>query len=219
VNPQWHDEFVALCALFPSGELTDEEWAHLQVHLAYCDSCQVTFREYQHLTGNVIPILAASVRSEDASSSKTPSFSLEAAEQRLMNQLDVVPTSLESQKRRKTKWQIPAGLLAASLLGVAYLIGRHFTPSSDEFKAQVVAPNKTVEAPKPILQARADTNLRPELVAAQNTILQLQQQLNTTKEESRQSISASTNAQRQLEAEQAERKKIGEERKPGGKAP
>jgi hypothetical protein len=50
VNQQWHDEFVALCALFPSGELSEEEWVLLQVHLAYCDpcravSCAITFSE------------------------------------------------------------------------------------------------------------------------------------------------------------------------------
>jgi hypothetical protein len=44
VNPQWHNEFAALCALFPLGELSEEEWALLQVHLAYCDSCLVVFR-------------------------------------------------------------------------------------------------------------------------------------------------------------------------------
>jgi hypothetical protein len=49
VRPQLHDEFVALCALFPSGELSEEEWALLQVHLAYCDSCLATFRNHQHL--------------------------------------------------------------------------------------------------------------------------------------------------------------------------
>ena len=26
MNQQWHDEFVALCAFFPSGKLTKEEW-------------------------------------------------------------------------------------------------------------------------------------------------------------------------------------------------
>jgi hypothetical protein len=54
VNPQFHDEFIALCAQFFAEELTDEEWALLQVHLAYCDSCHERFEEYQRLRPDVI---------------------------------------------------------------------------------------------------------------------------------------------------------------------
>jgi hypothetical protein len=54
VNPQFHDELIALCALFFAGELTDEEWALLQVHLAYCDSCRERFEEYQRQSLDVI---------------------------------------------------------------------------------------------------------------------------------------------------------------------
>jgi hypothetical protein len=49
VRPLLHDELVALCGLFPSRELSEEEWALLQVHLAYCDSCLATSRNHQHL--------------------------------------------------------------------------------------------------------------------------------------------------------------------------
>ncbi len=52
MRAELHEEFVALCALFPSGELSEEEWALLQVHLAYCDSCLATFRNRQHLAEN-----------------------------------------------------------------------------------------------------------------------------------------------------------------------
>jgi hypothetical protein len=31
VNPRFHEEFVTLCALFYSDEISDEEWALLQV--------------------------------------------------------------------------------------------------------------------------------------------------------------------------------------------
>jgi hypothetical protein len=111
VTPQWHDEFVALCALFPSGELTEEEWALLQVHLAYCDSCRVVFEEYRHLADIVMPVVAAiaSSNSESNSESKpgTSSFSLDAAEQRLMSQLSSRPADQESHHRRQTGWPCP----------------------------------------------------------------------------------------------------------------
>src|SRR5580658_8718692 len=96
VNYLWHDEFVALCALFPSGELTEEEWALLQVHLAYCDSCRVVFYQYKQLASDVIPVMAASVYPEIEGKSEPLPFSLEAAEQRLMSRLDSLPLQKQS---------------------------------------------------------------------------------------------------------------------------
>jgi hypothetical protein len=36
---QLHAELARLSGLFYTGALSDEEWALLQVHLSYCDSC------------------------------------------------------------------------------------------------------------------------------------------------------------------------------------
>ena len=43
MTTQLHEELAALCAHFSSGELSDEEWALLQIHLAYCDCCHRDF--------------------------------------------------------------------------------------------------------------------------------------------------------------------------------
>ena len=91
MNPQWHNEFVALCTLFPSGELTEEEWALLQVHLAYCDSCRVVFRHYEHLADKVMPVVAAIAYSDPEFRPETSSFPLDEAEQGLMRQLNRSP--------------------------------------------------------------------------------------------------------------------------------
>jgi hypothetical protein len=37
----------ALSTLFYSGEISEEEWALLQVQLAYCDDCHQSFLQYQ----------------------------------------------------------------------------------------------------------------------------------------------------------------------------
>jgi hypothetical protein len=95
VNPRWHDEFVALCALFPSGELSEEEWALLQVHLAYCDSCRAVFRHYEHLKNNVMPVVAAIAYSDSDFDPETLCFSLDEAEQRRMSQLNRSPTDCD----------------------------------------------------------------------------------------------------------------------------
>ena len=46
LNPRRHEEFSELCTI-STDELSDEEWALLQVHLAYCDSCLKTFQTHQ----------------------------------------------------------------------------------------------------------------------------------------------------------------------------
>lgn len=38
-----HEELAALCPRFFSEDLSEEEWALLQIHLAYCDSCHRDF--------------------------------------------------------------------------------------------------------------------------------------------------------------------------------
>ena len=95
MNPQWHNEFVALCALFPSGELTEEEWALLQVHLAYCGSCRVVFRHYEHLADKVMPVVAAIAYSDPEFKPENSSCSLDEAEQGLVSQLNRGPNDCD----------------------------------------------------------------------------------------------------------------------------
>jgi hypothetical protein len=59
----------------------------LQVHLDYCNCCPVAFDEYQALADYVMPVLAAIASSDSESTPEKSSFSLDAAEQRLMSKL------------------------------------------------------------------------------------------------------------------------------------
>src|SRR5260370_33599865 len=112
VNPQLHDEFVALVALFYSGELTDEEWALLQVHLAYCDTCRSTFEQYKYIASDVIPAMAASAAAEIVSLPRESESAIAEAERRLMGQLGAVPDPKEAPATRKPPFGILAGALA-----------------------------------------------------------------------------------------------------------
>jgi anti-sigma-K factor RskA len=212
VNPQWHDEFVALCALFPSGELSGEEWALLQVHLAYCDSCRAVFRHYEHLADNVMPVVAAIAYSDAEFKPETSSFSLDEVEQRLMSELNSRPTDQESNHRRKAKWQIPAGILAACALAVAGLMGWHFAHSKKELQSEKAAPVTVERTPRPALPTNEGADLRPELERAREDVAKLQQQLSAAEERDRQSSSSAAILEHQLEADQSERKMISDAR-------
>jgi len=98
VNSNLHEEFVALCAVYYSGEISDEEWALLQVHLAYCDSCHERFLEYQRITSSAIPALASAAASEIDNQEPESTQSLGAAEGRLMSRLDALPPNEKARR-------------------------------------------------------------------------------------------------------------------------
>jgi hypothetical protein len=49
MTPQLHAELAALCVAYYRAAISDEEWALLQVHMAYCDSCHRTFLLYRQI--------------------------------------------------------------------------------------------------------------------------------------------------------------------------
>jgi hypothetical protein len=38
-----HAELEKLCGLYHSNEISEEEWALLQIHMGYCDGCHEKF--------------------------------------------------------------------------------------------------------------------------------------------------------------------------------
>jgi len=126
VNPQLHDEFIALCALFYSGEISEEEWALLQVHLAYCDSCRSTFEQFKQIAKDVIPAIAASAAAESKAVPVGSPFSLEDAEQRLMDSLHLVSSQPKPPAPEKSSRRLVLGGLAACFLVLGVFIIIHF---------------------------------------------------------------------------------------------
>ena len=54
-----HDEFLELCAVSTSGQLTQEEQKKLQEHLAVCAACRESIRQYETIVAHGIPAMAA----------------------------------------------------------------------------------------------------------------------------------------------------------------
>ena len=59
-----HEEFLELCAVSTSGELTEEEKTKLQKHLAGCPQCREAMREYQAAADIGAPLFAAEAEGE-----------------------------------------------------------------------------------------------------------------------------------------------------------
>jgi anti-sigma factor RsiW len=155
VNPRLHDEFVALCALFYSGEITDEEWALLQVHMAYCDSCRRTFEEFKHVAKEVMPSMASAAAAESANAPRESAATLEDAERRLMSRLATIPAPEQTLVSKKRSRALYAGALAACAVVLLAFVGAHYLPrkmSAPERtdSSVVTAPNATPLAAPPL---------------------------------------------------------------------
>src|SRR4029077_12590849 len=80
-----HDEFLELCAVSTSGQLTEEEQKKLQEHLAVCQSCREALQQYEAVVGQAIPAIAANEEPQAAESA--PSWSQEEAEKAFFKRL------------------------------------------------------------------------------------------------------------------------------------
>ncbi|MCU1305266.1 MAG: Anti-sigma-K factor RskA [Candidatus Sulfotelmatobacter sp.] len=137
-----HDEFLELCAISTSGQLTGEEQRRLQKHLVICPSCRQVMREYEAVLSETIPSLV----SEREGLQSDPSWSQEQAEAALFERLTMeeqfdtdrghtwrdsapkairgVPSSVGQTTWRNVWMLCAAGVLLCIALGIsAYRVG------------------------------------------------------------------------------------------------
>lgn len=211
MNPHFHEEFVALCALYHSGEISEEDWALLQIHMAYCDSCHERFLQYQQISSDVVPAMAAVAASEVAGVPQQSDADIHAAELRLMSRLDDVATQEAPAPKRKVAWRLPLALAAMLLLALAGLIVfRHNGSRQDAKVAPSPTPAQEVHsAPVPTEPAHA---AEPSAPAPQENAANLQQELFTAQTQLKQTNLAIAEIERKLEAEQTARAQLSQER-------
>jgi hypothetical protein len=211
MNPRWHEEFLSLCALFPTGELTDEEWALLQVHLAYCDSCLAAFREYEKIGRDVLPAIAASANSEDEyeGDCESSSFSLEDAEYRLNQKLGMHEGVEEFPARAKLPMRIAFGLIAASIAGVVCVGISHVRHERASFEVASHNARSVPEAHSPVVPGN---NSDHELETARRDELELQRRLNKLALANQQANAKIATLNDQLKADLAEDAEVSQQR-------
>lgn len=212
VNPRFHDEFIALCALFFSGELSDEEWALLQVHLAYCDPCRRSFEEFQKLHGDVIPALAAAAAGEAGNGAASPAFDLDKAEQRLLRELGRLPVPARKPRSVKIGWGVAAMLAGAVALGVGWLSYLHFmrsTPGPGLQAAASRAPESHLPQVTPARKASVPKISHGDMRAS---IDHLEQELNEANGRYKQLHLTANDMRQQLSATQLQMQRTSTER-------
>jgi len=209
LNPQFHDEFVALSALYYSGEISEEEWALLQIHMGYCDACHERFLEYQQVASGAIPALAAAAASEIGNQPRESAESLEAAERRLMSRLDSLPAGKEP--RRAPKWgrHLGTALIAACGLGLACMFGfeiARMKPQTDAQRNQALPHSAQVQA------TNGGTARDQALERSQEQIASLQQQVSAAAGRLKQANLVTSRIETQLSAEQSAYAQLSEEK-------
>jgi len=131
--PDTHEEFEELCALSTTGELTTEEWARLNEHLAHCDACRKSQRLFERVVAMAIPALAEEDGAEQGDGSSVGSWSIEDAEVALMEMLRDEPSPANHKSitpSKPSRWKdvyryaVAAAILAACSVA-AYRVGVH----------------------------------------------------------------------------------------------
>lgn len=127
-----HQEFRELCALSTTGELTREDLERLAEHVADCGACRDLKEQYERVAGLLIPALAAEAQKDSGEDLAPGSWSIDAAEARLMESLqnEPAPTRIHvaatrpaiSKWRRVRRYAIAALILLACGFG-GYQIG------------------------------------------------------------------------------------------------
>ena len=183
-----HDEFLELCAVSTSGQLSEEEQNRLQEHLAVCPECREALRQYESVVDDAIPGIGAQ---QSSRIDPGPSWSSSRAEKAFFERLAqeegqrprvperksgvpaafrrVLPIAPESTWRHV--WMLyAAGVLLFITLGLsAYWVGvRHgtdvakSTPPPSATQAQVA-----LESPSALEEQLSDAAHEREIARAQ----------------------------------------------------
>jgi hypothetical protein len=80
-----HDEFLELCAVSTSGQLSEEDQRRLQEHVAVCSSCREALQQYEAIIRHAIPAIGAEETPENLEAG--PHWSEKQAESALFERI------------------------------------------------------------------------------------------------------------------------------------
>jgi anti-sigma factor RsiW len=106
-----HDEFLELCAVSTSGQLSEAEHKRLQGHLATCLSCREALKQFEAVVGQAIPAIGANQPSECLESGA--SWSQEQAEKAFFGRLS------QEEKDQASKRENPNAISSGSHRGLS----------------------------------------------------------------------------------------------------
>src|SRR5258708_40187116 len=91
-----HEEFLELCASATAGELSADDQARLEAHLAGCTDCRRVMSEYETVTRTGLPDLVQDFAAKDDTVDET--WSVENAEEAFFKRLDKEQSGQKSKR-------------------------------------------------------------------------------------------------------------------------
>src|SRR5258708_6321061 len=169
-----HEEFLELCAVSTSGDLTEEERKRLEEHLAGCPSCREALKEYQAAVSSAVRGIVAEWAQEVPVDDS--SWWVEKAKAAFFRRLDKEdntgtpriaeeveetgpPVSHRLTPYPRTNWNhlwmvYAAGILLCAALGIAaYRIGMRRGGDSARLTPPAAMPNATGSIPEQLSDA------------------------------------------------------------------
>ncbi|HLJ25814.1 MAG TPA: hypothetical protein VKY85_03825 [Candidatus Angelobacter sp.] len=183
-----HDPYAELCALFTSGNLTDDEQERLNAHLVECQACTQLLQTYRVVVRSGVPLLAAACQPEPEATLEP--LAIESAKARLRKRI-------EEEKAKRGPQLVPprsvgvflpklpallamaaALVLMAALVGFAYHLGQ--TTSRQMAQIQQMPQPAAGESLQPgKVQASTDqrSSLEERLITESRELQRLEQEL------------------------------------------
>jgi hypothetical protein len=180
-----HDEFLELCAVSTSGQLTEEDQRRLQEHLVVCSSCREALQQYEAIIRHAIPAIGAEETPENLEAG--PPWSEKQAESALFERIardeggsgidrtGPIPPHRETSSRRvlapesaaawRSVWTLyAAGILIFVALAVCvYQVGIRRGTNA----AKVTAPHPDTQSLSSLEEKLSDTSHEREVARAQ----------------------------------------------------
>jgi hypothetical protein len=191
-----HDEFLELCAVSTSGQLSEEDQRRLREHLVVCSSCREALQQYEAIIRHAVPAMAAEETPQDMEAG--PRWSEKQAESALFERIardeggggiernGPIPPHRENSSRRRVlapesaaAWRSVWALYAAGILlfiGLgfcAYQVGiRHgtkivkVTVPHPDTQSQISLEEKLSDAGHEREASRVQADQRDSLIAS-----------------------------------------------------
>ena len=229
-----HDEFLELCAVSTSGDLTEEEQNKLNAHLAGCDDCRQALKEFEAAVDVGVPLLASklsTVPSEESELSRKesaePALSKTTASEPCQTEAGV---SVGEEKRgfafaqrngpgrTRVNWNyvwmpFAACILLMIALGIyAYRVGQNHNteiarPTSGNADGRIEALEQRISDAGHDREA-----LKAQVADRDKVIAELRRQTEQQERSLNEMKSARANLEQSLQVDDADKKRISDER-------
>ena len=231
-----HEEFLELCAVSTSGDLTEEEQKKLQAHLAVCAECRQALREFEAAVDVGVPLLASKLAAVPGKEPAMPQIELgtlappNGAESEPAHAKAGVQSGDETrgfafaQRKRYRPSQInwnyvwmpfAACVLLTIALGVtAYRVGKsHKADAQGAHATSGVADTRIEALEQRISDAGHEREiLRTQLAERDKVIAELRRQSDQQERSLDEMKSAQANLEQSLQIDDTEKQRIADER-------